>query len=47
MNNVTALAMDLVKYIYQLHSINERGKKVFCKKVSRSTLIKLIPSLPE
>ncbi|WP_412758129.1 IS110 family transposase, partial [Legionella bozemanae] len=46
MNNVTVLGIDLAKDVFQLHAINEHGKKIFNKKVSRSSLPELIAKLP-
>ena len=34
MNNVIVLGIDLAKDVFQLHAINEHGKKIFNKKVS-------------
>lgn len=46
MNNVTLLGIDLAKDVFQLHGVNEHGKKIFGKKVSRAELPKLIAKLP-
>ena len=46
MNNITVLGIDLAKDVFQLHGINEHGKKVFGKRVSRAALRKLMPKLP-
>ena len=35
MNNVTLLGIDLAKNIFQLHGVNEHGKKVLGRKISR------------
>ena len=46
MKNVTVLGIDLAKDVFQLHGVNEYGKKVLGKKVSRTALPKLIAQLP-
>jgi transposase len=46
MKNVTVLGIDLAKDVFQLHGVNEHGKKVLGKKVSRSALPKIIAQLP-
>jgi len=40
--NVTTIGIDLAKSVFQIHGIDERGKAVFRKKVSRK---KLLPTL--
>ena len=46
MNNVTVLGIDLAKDVFQLHAINEHGKKVFGKKIGRVELPRFIANLP-
>lgn len=46
MNNVMLLGIDLAKDIFQLHGVNEHGKKVLGKKLSRAALPKFIANLP-
>ena len=46
MKNVTVLGIDLAKDVFQLHGVNEYGKKVLGKKVTGSALPKLIAQLP-
>lgn len=46
MNNVTVLGIDLAKDVFQLYAVNEYGKKIFNKKVSRSALPEVIVQLP-
>lgn len=46
MNNVTVLGIDLAKAVFQLHGVNEHGKKVLGKKISREQLPKFIANLP-
>lgn len=46
MNNITVLGIDLAKNIFQLHGADQRGKKVFNKKVQRSRLINHVANLP-
>jgi len=38
MKNVTLLGIDLAKDVFQLHGVNEYGKKILGKKVSRLSL---------
>jgi len=44
MNNVTSLAVDLAKKVFQLHGTDVVGKPVLKKKVSREELVKFIAS---
>jgi transposase len=46
MKNITVLGIDLAKDVFQLHGVNEHGKKVLGKKVSRAALPRLIAQLP-
>ena len=46
MNNVTVLGIDLAKDVFQLHAINEQGKKIFGKKISRIELPRFIAESP-
>jgi transposase len=46
MNNVTLLGIDLAKDVFQLHGVNEHGKKVLGRKISREALPKFIANLP-
>jgi len=43
---ITALGIDLAKNIFQLHGINERGKVVLSRKVTRAKLREVITKLP-
>ena len=36
MKNITVLGIDLAKDVFQLHGVNEHGKKILGKKVTRS-----------
>jgi transposase len=47
MKNITLLGIDLAKDVFQLHGVNEHGKKVLSKKVKRSELPTLIANLPQ
>lgn len=44
--NVTVLGIDLAKDVFQLHGVNEYGKKVVGKKIGREELPKYIANLP-
>lgn len=46
MNNVTLLGIDLAKDVFQLHGVNEHGKKVLGKKISRAALPNFLANLP-
>ena len=46
MNNVTLLGIDLAKDVFQLHGVNEHGKKILGKKISRAALSNFIANLP-
>ncbi|KTC82028.1 IS110 family transposase [Legionella cincinnatiensis] len=46
MKNITLLGIDLAKEVFQLHGVNEHGKKILGKKVKRSELPTLITNLP-
>jgi transposase len=45
-NNITVLGIDLAKDVFQLHGINEHGKKVMSKKINRGELPIFIANLP-
>ncbi|CAM3170804.1 transposase [Legionella steigerwaltii] len=45
MKNITLLGIDLAKDVFQLHGVNEHGKKILGKKVKRSELPTLIANL--
>ena len=47
MKNITLLGIDLAKDVFQLHGVNEYGKKILGKKVSRSALPTLIANMPK
>lgn len=44
--NVTILAIDLAKRVFQLHGINAEGKVVLKKRLARSELVEFIAKLP-
>jgi transposase len=44
--NVTILAIDLAKRVFQLHGINTEGKAVLKKRLARSELVEFIAKLP-
>lgn len=45
-NNITLLGIDLAKDVFQLHGVNEYGKKVLSRKISRAGLPTFIANLP-
>ena len=47
MNNVTSLAIDLAKNVFQLHGTDRKGKVVLKKRISREKLLEFILSLPK
>lgn len=47
MENVTLLAIDLAKNVFQLHGVNNQNKPVLRKQVKRGQLAQLIANLPE
>jgi len=46
MNQITTLAIDLAKSVFQLHGVDERGVAVLRKQVRRAQLLGLIAQLP-
>jgi transposase len=42
---LTILGIDIAKNVFQLHGANSHGKKVFSKRVSRSTLLRTVQQL--
>ncbi|MGO2149062.1 hypothetical protein [Halomonas sp.] len=44
MNNISIVGIDLAKHVFQLHAIDDKGHKVFSKKVTRDQLRPLFPS---
>ena len=47
MNNITSLAIDLAKNVFQLHGTDSKGKVVLKKKLSREKLLEFIANLKE
>lgn len=43
--DITMLGIDIAKNVFQLFAVDKNGKKVFAKKVARSSLIKTISKL--
>ena len=46
MNEVTTIGIDLAKNVFELHGVNQRGKSVLRKTVSRSKLLPLLANIP-
>jgi transposase len=46
MNNVTSLAIDLAKNIFQLHGTDAKGKAILKKKITRVKLLEFMTTLP-
>ena len=46
MNNVTTVGIDLAKNVFSLHGVDERGKTLLRKTVSRAKLAALVAQLP-
>ena len=46
MNEITTLAIDLAKQVFQLHGVNARGACVLRQQVRRAQLLRLIAQLP-
>ncbi len=46
MNEITTLAIDLAKTVFQLHGVTERGATVLRKQVRRGQLLSVIAQLP-
>lgn len=46
MNNISIVGIDLAKHVFQLHAIDDKGHKVFSKKVTRDQLRPLLAQLP-
>jgi len=46
MNNVTSLAIDLAKNVFQLHGTDAKGKPILRKKISRAKLAEFVVNLP-
>jgi transposase len=44
--NVTLLSIDLAKSIFQLHGIDERGRPVLSRRVSRTKLLETVVAIP-
>lgn len=45
--NVKALGIDIAKSVFQLHGVDELGKKVLKKRLDRANLISFISNLPK
>lgn len=46
MKNITLLAIDVAKNVFQLHGVNQRGQCVLKKRISRDKLMEFIANLP-
>jgi len=46
MSNITLLAVDLAKNVFQLHGTDKTGKAVLKKKISRKKLLEFVANLP-
>lgn len=44
--NVSVLAIDLAKNVFQLHGVDERGHPLLCKAVKRAKLAEVVQNLP-
>ena len=44
--NITALGIDIAKNVFQLHGLDDKGKVVLRKKMSRDKLLKFMAQLP-
>lgn len=47
MNNISLLAIDIAKNIFQLHGNDRNGKCVYKKRIKRETLIPTISNIPQ
>jgi transposase len=47
MSNITLLAIDLAKNVFQLHGTDDKGKVLLRKKISRAKLLEFIVNLPD
>lgn len=47
MDNISLLAIDLAKNVFQLHGLNEQGKRVLKKKLTRNKFIAFGAQLPK
>ncbi len=46
MNKISVLGVDLAKNVFQLHGINEKGKVILQKRLSRKKLAEFVCNLP-
>ncbi|WP_156962025.1 hypothetical protein [Candidatus Paracaedibacter symbiosus] len=46
MNKMGVLGIDLAKNVFQLHGINEKGKVILQKRLSRKKLAEFVCNLP-
>ncbi len=44
--NISALGIDIAKNVFQLHGVDDNGKVVIQKKLSRMKLLQFIAQLP-
>lgn len=42
--NMSLLAIDLAKNVFQLHGVDESGQPVLCRQVSRKKLPQVVPT---
>lgn len=46
MGNITSLAIDLAKNVFQLHGTDKKGKAILKKKIAREKLLEVVAKLP-
>jgi Transposase and inactivated derivatives len=46
MSNITLLAIDLAKNVFQLHGTDDKGKALLKKKITRTKLLEFVANLP-
>ena len=46
MENITLLAIDIAKNVFELHGVNEKGKAVYRKQIKRKELLSRIANIP-
>jgi hypothetical protein len=44
MGNVTTIGFDIAKSVFQVHGVDAAGAVVLCQRLTRSRMLKLMPS---
>ena len=46
MSEVTTIGLDIAKYVFHAHGVDERGRAIFSKRISRGKLLDFFAAQP-